>query len=153
MNLLIRKAEQEDIPVLLRIQKKAFIVQAELYDAYDIPPMIETEEDVNLASENLIVLVAEIEGRLVGSIRVVFGEGDAEIKRLSVIDNYQGRGIGKQLLLEAEKHCLNLSRVWLFTGGQSYSNINFYKKSGYLPFKEEPWKDNFTLIYLEKIIP
>ena len=152
MDLIIRRAEQVDIPVLLQIQKKAFTVQAELYDAYDIPPMIETIEDVDLTSENLVVLVGVIDGKIVGSIRVVFGDNDAEIKRLSVMDEYQGRGIGRKLLSEAEKQCKDLSRIWLFTGGQSYKNINLYKKAGYHVFKEEYWKDNFTLIYLEKII-
>lgn len=152
MDLVIRKALKEDLPVILNIQKRAFIVQAELYDAYDIPPMIETIEDIDLSSEKLIVLVAEVDGTIVGSIRVVFGEEEAEIKRLSVIDKFQGRGIGRKLLSEAEKNCGGVSRIWLFTGGQSYENINLYKKAGYRPFKEEHWKDNFTLIYLDKIL-
>lgn len=153
MDLIIRKALLKDIPLFLQIQKKAFTVQAELYDAYDIPPMIETAGDIYLDSDNLIVLVAEINDKIVGSIRVVLGDGDAEIKRLSVMDEYQGRGIGRRLLSEAEKYCRNLPRIWLFTGGQSYGNINLYKKAGYHTFKEEHWKDNFTLIYLEKLTP
>ncbi len=57
-----------------------------------------------------------------------------------------------KLLKEAEMYCENLRRIWLFTGGQSKSNIDLYKKLGFVPFKEEHWKDNFTLIYMEKYL-
>lgn len=152
MELLIRKAQAKDIPVMLEIQKKAFLVQARMYDAYDIPPMIETEDDVDLCSDKLKVLVAELEGELTGSIRIAFGDNDAEIKRLSVADGLQNRGIGRRLMTEAEKHCAGLERIWLFTGGQSKKNISLYAKLGYAPYKEEPFKDQFTLIYMEKIL-
>ncbi len=150
MDLKIRHAKQEDIPGILEIQKKAFVVQAEKYDAYDIPPMIETASQVKLDSDKLVVLVAELNGILVGSIRIAFGSDDAEIKRLSVSDEFQKQGIGSRLMKAAEKYCEGLSRIWLFTGGQSYGNIELYKKLGYSTYKEDPWKDDFTLIYLEK---
>jgi ribosomal protein S18 acetylase RimI-like enzyme len=150
MDLLIRHAEQKDIPRILEIQKKAFVVQAEKYDAYDIPPMVESPGQIKLESEKIVVLVAEINGEIAGSVRVAYGTDDAEIKRLSVAEEFQKKGIGSRLMMEAEKYCEGLSRIWLFTGGQSFDNINLYKKLGYSTYKEEPWKDNFTLIYLEK---
>lgn len=150
MNYTIRQANSGDLARILEIQKKAFIVQAEKYDAYDIPPMVETIKDINLESEKLIVLVAELDGILAGSVRIVYGKDDAEIKRLSVADEFQRQGIGRKLMKEAEKFCGGLSRIWLFTGGQSYNNIELYKKLGYKPYKEDFWKDGFTLIYMEK---
>ena len=152
MEITIRYATSKDIPKLLEIQKIAFTVQAKIYDAYDISPMIETADEIDLDSSSLIVLVAEIDGEIAGSIRVVFGSNDAEIKRLSVADKFQKKGIGTKLLKEAEKHCDDLKRIWLFTGGQSKSNIDLYKKLGFIPFKEEHWKDKFTLIYMEKYL-
>ena len=152
MKIIIRHATSKDITKLLEIQKIAFTVQAKLYDAYDIPPMIETAEQLDLNSTGLIVLVAVIDGEIAGSIRVVVGSNDAEIKRLSVAEKFQKKGIGTKLLKEAEMYCENLTRIWLFTGGQSKNNIDLYKKLGFIPFKEEHWKDNFTLIYMEKYI-
>ncbi|MCK5757923.1 MAG: GNAT family N-acetyltransferase [Clostridiales bacterium] len=152
MEITIRHAASKDITKLLEIQKIAFTVQAKLYDAYDIPPMIETAEQIDLNSTGLIVLVAVIDGEIAGSIRVVVGSNDAEIKRLSVAEKFQKKGIGTKLLKEAEMYCENLTRIWLFTGGQSKSNIELYKKLGFIPFKEEHWKDNFTLIYMEKYL-
>jgi len=102
MEITIRHATSEDIIKLLEIQKIAFTVQAKLYDAYDIPPMIETAEEINLSSTDLIVLVALIDGEIAGSIRVVFKGNDAEIKRLSVAEKFQKKGIGTKLLKEAE---------------------------------------------------
>ncbi len=152
MELVIRKVLAKDIPVMLEIQKKAFLVQARMYDAYNIPPMIETEDDIDLYSDKLKILVAESEGKLIGSVRIAFGDNDAEIKRLSVADGLQNKGIGRKLLNEAEKHCAGLERIWLFTGGQSKKNISLYTKMGYAPYKEEPFKDQFTLIYMEKLL-
>ena len=76
MDIIIRQATNNDKNKILEIQKNAFTVQAKLYNAYDIPPMIETAEEINLDSSNLIVLVAEIEGEIAGSIRVVYESND-----------------------------------------------------------------------------
>lgn len=152
MAILIRQAEHKDIPGILKIQKMAFIVQAELYNAYDIPPMVETAKDIKLDSTDLIVLVAEVNDEIAGSVRVVFGSNEAEIIRLSVAEKFQKMGIGTNLLKKAETYCEKLDRIWLFTGGQSKSNIRLYKKLGFVSFKEEHWKENFTFIYMEKYL-
>ena len=102
MEVIIRKAKSEDLVEIIRIQKSAFKVQADRYDAYDIPPMIEKAEDIDLFSENLAVLVAELDGSIAGSVRIGYGEKDAEIKRLSVNDEYQNKGIGKRLIWQTK---------------------------------------------------
>lgn len=150
MKLVFREAKQSDLMELLEIQKQAFMYQAEKYDAYDIPPMVETEDDINLSNPNLTVMVAEVDEKLAGSIRLLKDGDCAEIKRLSVSKDFQKRGIGRKLMNEIEKYSGELSRLWLFTGGQSYINIELYKKLGYKIIKEEPFKDDFTLVYMEK---
>ncbi|MFO7612597.1 MAG: GNAT family N-acetyltransferase [Clostridia bacterium] len=152
MRIIVRKAMSSDVHRLLEIQKKAFLVQALKYDAYDIPPMVEEEGDVKIDSPGWLVLVAEADGILAGSIRAEFGRDDAEIKRLSVDDSYQNMGIGSLLMHEIEKHCAGLKRIWLFTGGQSEKNIRLYEKLGYNIFREEPFKDGFTLVHMEKFL-
>lgn len=152
MDIKIRPAIAADLEEIIRIQKKAFIVQADRYDAYDIPPMVEKPEDIKLDSSNLVVLVAEADGVIAGSVRVGYDGDEAEIKRLSVSDEFQSMGIGRKLMAVAEEKCIGLKRIWLFTGGQSYRNIEIYKKLGFSVYKEEPWKGDFTLIYLEKLI-
>ncbi|MBN1624115.1 MAG: GNAT family N-acetyltransferase [Clostridia bacterium] len=152
MDIIIRKATKEDLGILLEIQKKAFMVQALKYDAFDIPPMVEKESEIDLQNINLTVLVAEMNGKLAGSIRLLRDGTNAEIKRLSVDDNYQNMGIGRKLMCEIEKHANGVERLWLFTGGQSEKNISLYKKLGFRVYKEEPFKEEFTLIYMEKCI-
>jgi ribosomal protein S18 acetylase RimI-like enzyme len=150
MDIIIRNARKEDLEILLEIQKKAFLVQAEKYDAYDIPPMVEEKDDIDLQDANLTVLVAEMNGELAGSIRLLRDGTSAEIKRLSVSDKYQNMGIGTKLLYEIEKYANGVERLWLFTGGQSEKNISLYRKLGFIAYKEEPFKEEFTLIYMEK---
>ncbi|HPQ45792.1 MAG TPA: GNAT family N-acetyltransferase [Clostridia bacterium] len=152
MEILLRKAGEEDLAEILAIQKKAFLVQAQKYDAYDIPPMVEEASDIDLSDENLSVIVALVSGRIAGSIRLLRDGQSAEIKRLSVSDEWQNMGIGRRLMEEIEKHTEGISRLWLFTGGQSEKNIALYEKMGYRIYKEEPFKDEFTLVYMEKSI-
>lgn len=152
MGLIIRSALEGDLKKLLEIQKKAFAVQAEKYDAWDIPPMVETITDVDLSKKNMTVLVAEINNEIVGSIRLLKEGDSAEVKRLSVSDNHQNKGIGRKLMNEIENHTGGIKRLWLFTGGQSEKNISLYKKLGYTVFKEEHFKDEFTLIHMEKLL-
>jgi ribosomal protein S18 acetylase RimI-like enzyme len=152
MELIIRKARREDLPKMLEIQKRAFLVQAVKYNAYDIPPMVEEENEIDLQNADLTVLVAEMNGEIAGSIRLLRDGNSAEIKRLSVADKFQNMGIGRTLMCEIENYTDGLDRLWLFTGGQSEKNISLYKKLGFRAFREEPFKEKFTLIYMEKSI-
>jgi len=152
MEIVIRKANLGDLERLIEIQKEAFAFQARKYDAWDIPPMVEKANDINLDDPGLTVLVAEADGVLLGSIRLLKDGTEAEIKRLSVSKGFQNNGIGSKLMKSIEENAEDIKRLWLFTGGQSYKNINLYRKMGYDSYKEEPFKDEFTLIYMEKYI-
>ncbi|MEU6402991.1 GNAT family N-acetyltransferase [Streptomyces sp. NPDC046985] len=62
-------------------------------------------------------------------------DGDAELKRMYVIDSMRGRGLARRLLaaLEADARAAGRLRMVLETGDQQPEAIALYTSSGYAP--------------------
>jgi len=151
VDITIRKAIKEDAEFILKIQKKAFLFQANKYNDYDMPPMVEEKEDVLNEMKTSLIFVALYDEKIIGSIRVVKRNDEAEIRRLAVLDEYQGNGIGSMLMNVAEMQYTKIKRYWLLTGKESYRSIALYKKLGYEIYKETAHKD-YKLVYLQKLL-
>lgn len=76
----------------------------------------------------------------------------AEIMNISIDKNLQGRGFGKQLILDAVNTAKSLgaSELIVATGNSSISQLAFYQKCGFRISKIVP--DHFLKHYPEKII-
>ncbi|MFX0133871.1 MAG: GNAT family N-acetyltransferase [Candidatus Hodarchaeota archaeon] len=142
----------KNLEEILNLQKIAFQVQAEIYNDYTIPPLIETLEDMKNIFPQQIFLKAIIDDIIVGSVRG-YKEGETcIIGRLIVHPDFQNQGIGTKLMNEIEKYFQDIKRYELFTGHKSKKNIYLYKKLGYKEFKLEPINEKLTHIYFEKNI-
>src|SRR4030042_1853396 len=97
-----------------------------------------------------IILIAEIDGAIVGSVRAETKKGTCFIGRLIVSPDFQNQGIGTRLLTEVEKKFKDSIRYELFTGADSKKNLYLYQKSGYRIFKSEKLTDKINILYLEK---
>lgn len=148
--MFIMKAKAHDLENILLLQKRAYESEAKLYDDYNIPPMTQTIDELVKEAANSIILKAEINEKIVGSIRAEEDEGIAYIKRLVVDPDYQGKGIGTTLLLEIEKYVPSVSILELFTGIKSYKNIKLYEKHGYLEHRRQRATDRITFVYFRK---
>lgn len=148
--MFIMKAKAHDLENILILQKRAYVSEAKLYNDYSIPPMTQTIDELVSEVTNEIVLKAEINEKLIGSIRAEIDEGIAYIRRLIVDPEYQGKGIGTTLLLEIEKYLPPSSILELFTGVKSYKNIRLYEKNGYLEHRRERASENVTFVYFRK---
>ena len=79
-------------------------------------------------------------------------ETTAELKRMFVLPDYQGKGIGKELLKQAfflAKNC-GYKSVKLDTLNTMLQAMNFYKKNGFIeiaPYYHNPLS---TAVYFEK---
>jgi ribosomal protein S18 acetylase RimI-like enzyme len=73
------------------------------------------------------------------------------VGRLIVHPSFQNRSIGTMLMNEIER-CFSpqSSRFELFTGHKSEKNIRFYRKLGYMEFKDAQITEGMTLVYMEK---
>jgi GNAT superfamily N-acetyltransferase len=135
-DILIRKATESDLPVIKKLL-------AELIDAMDNTEGI----DIGIAlktCEHLLndadshFLVAEIERTPVGFINftvrqtILHRSPSALIDELVVAEEYQGKGVGKQLVLAAIEKCKQLGccEVEVSTDKTNIKARKFYKKCG-----------------------
>ncbi len=152
MNFDITPAQLCDAAEILALQHLAYQSEALLYNAWNIPPLTQNLEELQNDFHVKIVLKACDSGRIIGSVRGTIRDETACIKRLIVHPDYQRQGIGGALMTQIE-HCFDAAtRIELFTGEKSESNIRLYRKLGYEIFKREAINPNLTFVWMEKLI-
>ncbi len=150
MEVAILKAKQADLQKILQLQKDCYLTEAEIYNDFQIQPLKQDFNSLLKEFENSIILKAEINGNIIGSVRGHVDKKTGFIGKLIVEKKYQNKGIGRLLLDKIEKEFKNCIRFELFTGQQSMKNIYLYNKVGYQEFKQQTINEKLTLIYLEK---
>ena len=127
----IRRATERDFPDILRIQRESF---SEYLNVYEVSPwMKETLENVKLDATDKIILVAQEEGMVVGSVRFWTVAGVCVIRLLSVSPAHQGRGVGKALMREAERMATDAHKFYVCTILRAPRNISLFLSLGYRP--------------------
>ena len=146
----ISLAELTDLDKILELQKEAYFQEAEIYNDFNIQPLTQDIDSLKSEWQKGIVIKAEKNEQIVGSVRAEMVNNVCKIGKLIVKPDYQNQGIGKQLLKEIEKLFDNCSVYELFTGFKSEKNLAIYRKLGYKDCKEEQINENLKLIYLQK---
>ncbi len=150
-DLIITEALKEDLPVILDIQRKAFLEVAKTFHLKSMPQIEQTLESLKAEFKNHTILKASLADRIVGSVRA-YAQGDTcYISRLVVLPEYQNRGVGKALMNKVEKQFKNnVKRYELFTGSRDQRNLYLYNKLGYKSFKTEKLNPQITFVFMEK---
>lgn len=139
----------QDLEEILTLQKTAFTTQAEIYCDYSIPPLVQTLEETIAEAGKSLILKAEKDGIIVGSVRGYEDNGTCYVGKLMVLHAYRNQGIGTRLL-NAIENFFPGCRYELFTGYLSVDNLRLYESLGYRRFKEEAAGPNMVLVYMEK---
>jgi GNAT superfamily N-acetyltransferase len=150
--LTIRAAEPADAGELLTVQRAAYVSEARLYQYFDLPPMIETVDEVRAAIAAETVLVALAGTRIVGGVRGRLDGDTCYVGRLAVAPDQQGNGVGTALLRAIEERFAGVRWFELFTGGRSEPNLRLYRRVGYVDLPRRPG-DHPDLLYLAKRVP
>jgi ribosomal protein S18 acetylase RimI-like enzyme len=90
----INRASLEDAETILHLQMRAYLSEAEIYNDYSIPPLIQTFSEIRQEFSQQVFLNALEEGEIVGSVRAYLEKGTAYIGRLVVKPDSQNKGIG-----------------------------------------------------------
>src|SRR2546422_4543543 len=99
--LTIRRAREQDFADILKIQAEAF---GEYQGLYDVNAWTkETLENINLDARDKLILVAEWEGMLVGSVRFWVVAGAWRVPLPSAKPAEPGRGIGEDPVREIQR--------------------------------------------------
>lgn len=129
----IQRVKEQDLESILNLQKKAFTEVAELMNKYDLPPLLQSIEELRNEYQNSIVLKYLSEDKkIIGSVRgFVDNDKICHIGKLIVDPNFQNQGIGKALMYEVEKYFPSCEKYVLFTGDETPNTVHLYKKLGY----------------------
>jgi len=148
----IFQATPDDATEILALQKLAYQTEAQIYNDWNIPPLLQTIEEIRDEFRTHMFLKAVSGHSIVGSVRARIVGNTCLIGKLIVHPKWRSRGIGTLLLTEIEIIYRAVSRFELFTGSQSVKNLYLYHKLGYQDFRRESLSDQVELIYLEKTI-
>lgn len=161
----ITPARTADAEEILALQRAAYRIEAERYQDFGLPPLIETPADLVAILETSTrpsrrtaargtVLAArrrdDATGVIVGTARAVVRGDTAHIGRISVLPRLHGQGIGRQLLAAIEQATAPVRRYALFTGHRSERNLRMYERAGYGRVGSERQSAAVVLIHLEK---
>ena len=131
----------------------------------DLEYLIEMEIEEHYSGKRLL-LVGELEGRLVGTIQLVYKHGDplmadgcksAYVQALEVHPDFRRKGVATQLLnrLEHEAKGKRFSHLTLMVEPDNEAALQLYFKHGYKKFKEgqDSWQGQpFATLCLEKTL-
>jgi len=130
----IRNATMDDIDQIIEITTKAFNNYRELSGTKcSLPALDETRENVAKDIENKLVLVAYINGNVVGSVRVEVNGEIAYLSRFGVNPDFQNLGIGKALmnLVDINMKVMGVKQIQLHTASKIKSSVCFYYGRGF----------------------
>ena len=123
--LSLRDCRIEDIESVLLLWREA--------DA--TPGVTDNADDLRraIAESPAHVLVAEIEGRVIGSVIGAFDGWRGNIYRLAVHPDHQRRGVARALVIEAEKRLIQqgAKRITALVEKDQPRAMNFWEAVGY----------------------
>ncbi|MEZ5209880.1 GNAT family N-acetyltransferase [Gordonia sp. PP30] len=123
-----------DAGEVLTVQRAAYVSEAILHDDLALPPLTQTLDELigELRDPAVIGLGIRENGRLVAAVRLRMRDAVAELGRLTVAPDRQGRGLGSTLLAAVDDVLPpGVERVELFTGEHSLANLRLYRRMGY----------------------
>jgi ribosomal protein S18 acetylase RimI-like enzyme len=147
---VVRPATRDEAEKLATLVREAFQTEAAVYG--DIPPLHETADDVEATFDaSDVTLAADLDGLTVGTIR---GEsrpdGTIVVRRLAVLPQARGLGIGRALLVALEAAYPYVTRFELFTGDLNNTAIGLYESVGYVRIGTQEVAPGVELVTLEK---
>lgn len=145
----VRPATAEDAPVAGALTERAYRVDGYLAvdpdDGY-----AHLLSDVARRMRDAVVLVAEEDGDVVGTVTLVYSgtpyteigqAGELEIRMLAVAPEYRRRGVAVDLMAAATEHAVSagLTRIVLSTGAVMVPAQRLYERLGYRRLPERDW--------------
>lgn len=169
--LTFRSATLADIPALVElvtsayrgdVSRQGWTTEADLLDGQRIDPEVLRQDLLRPRSQVLLALSGE---RLLACVHVADEDGAGYLGMFSVRPDAQGSGVGKQLMIEAERYArdeLGMPVMRMAVIDIREELIAFYERRGYLrtgikkpfPYGDErfgvPKRDDLRFEVLEK---
>lgn len=149
MPILVRAAEREDVPALVRLRlanaERHVQLDPAIYRVPDVEAVRRHFEEVLAAEPKVLILVAETVGEVVGMVEVVLLADPPDHQILAprraaeihtvVLDGHRGEGVGAALLMAAEKAAAERGVLIIYAGifAPNKGAVRFYSSAGFGP--------------------
>jgi diamine N-acetyltransferase len=149
-NIEIRRIAIEDIEELQKIGRQTFEEtfaasnSAENMNTYLEEGFSNEKLTAELQNENSELYFAELDGRVIGYLKLNFGPSQTELKddkaieieRIYVVKEFHGKKVGQVLYEKAIQVAIDKGAdyVWLGVWEKNERALTFYKKNGFVEF-------------------
>ena len=130
---MIKKLNLQDyqlVKELYELQRASYLIEAELINFYEIPPLVETIEELKKCGETFFGYFVGDE--LAGAISIMIEGHEATICRMVVHPNHFRKGIAQKLLAFIEKNLSHYPVIKVSTGKENTPANKLYLKNGFL---------------------
>lgn len=133
------------------LQQAAYTIESQLIGYSELPPLLETVENLQDSGEQFLAWIEKEEIR--GTVSYTYNEGTLEICRLVVSPLHFRRGIAGQLLKSLESKEAGAKQIVVSTAEKNQPAILLYQKHGYHLNQRWVLPDGLALVRLHKLIP
>lgn len=129
---MLKKLDLKDIETvshILELQITAYKIEAEIMDFYDILPLKDTVESLQVCDETFYGY--RINGSLAGMISYKIIEDTLDIHRVAVHPSFFRMGIANKMIHFIEGLECNIEKMVVCTGKKNQPAVNLYLKNGY----------------------
>ena len=149
MSILVRAAERDDVPALVRLRlanaERHVQLDAAVYRVPDTEAVRRHFEEVLSVESKVVILVAEVVGEVVGMVEVVLLADPPDHQILApcraadihtvVLDGHRGEGVGSALLIAAEQAAAERGVSIIYAGifAPNKGAVRFYSSAGFTP--------------------
>lgn len=145
-DILIRKANLEDLTIIQDLNNKLFELEKKNYDPTLVSEWPLTDEGKEYFEDlinNHYVIVAVLDNEIIGYLAGTINEKGSyeeiqygEINNMLVDNNFRGLGIGKLLIDKFKQYCKdnNINNLKVVASAKNIKAIEFYKKNGFNDF-------------------
>jgi GNAT superfamily N-acetyltransferase len=147
----LRRATDGDVQAITELVVAAYRDYEPLIGRTPLPMLIHYEEAVR----DHEVWVLELDGALVGVIELDVHPDHLWVENVAVAPRWQGRGLGRRLLLhaEAEARRRGLDRLDLLTNERYLDNIAMYTRYGYVETHRVPHQGTDLVFFSKRLAP
>lgn len=148
---MIKRLDTKDVKTAEQIadlQKKSYVVEAELIGFYDIPPLKDTMETIIECDE--IFYGYYEDDVLAGLISYKLEEDLLDIYRVAVHPEYFRKGIARQMIEFIADLNKGIARIIVSTGAKNQPAVNLYLKLGFKKLDEVEVAEGVYIVSFEK---
>lgn len=135
---------------VLRVQRLAYKVEADLIGFVDLPPLKQTIKELEQSEETFYGFYTN--GQLSGVVSLKIEDRVMDISRLFVHPEQFRKGIAKKLIAFVQKYEKGFEEIFVSTAADNQPAVLFYVKNGFSVISEVKTIEGLALAQFRKML-